>query len=140
MAISLSGLNLDFMKKPAQVQRGRFKYDKDLDVVMTSAQFGHRHRKPSKRSDIASPYFAPDVDAVYGGAWRSIVDGSEISSRSNWREHNKRNGVVDVGDRFWSSDGDDEARTREIMGYDPSLIGKQDDGDGVSFTWGPRKD
>ena len=137
MTVSLSGLDLSFLKKPAAVKRGRYKYDKDLDAVMTSAQFGHRHRKPSKRSDkVALPMFVPDVDAIYGGEWKSIVDGSTISSRSNWREHNKRNGVVDVGDKFWAADGDDAKYTREKMGYDPSLINKKDDGDGVSFSWG----
>jgi len=137
MSVSLSGLDLSFLKRAGKIDRGRFKYDKDLDVVMTSAQFGHRHRKPSKRSTaVALPYFAPDVDAIYGGAWKSIVDGSEISSRSNWREHNKRNQVVDVGDKFWAADGDDAKRTREHMGFDPSLIGKKDDGDGISFSWG----
>ena len=30
-------------------------------------------------------------------AFRSPVDGSVISSRSNLREHNRRNGVADVG-------------------------------------------
>jgi hypothetical protein len=140
MTVSLSGLDLSFLKRPGKVDRGRFKYDKDLDTVMTSAQYGHRHRKPSKRATaVACPTFVPDVDAIYGGEWKSIVDGSTISSRSNWREHNKRNGVVDVGDKFWSADGDDAARTRGIMGYDPSLINKKDDGDGISFSWNPAR-
>ena len=35
----------------------------------------------------------PDI----AGAFVSPVDGSVISSRSNLREHNRRNGVADVG-------------------------------------------
>lgn len=135
MSVSLSGLDLSFLRKNDRngVQRGRYRYDEDEGVI-PAWQHALKHQAPDRRStDVASPMFVPDVDAVYGGAWKSIVDGSEISSRSNWREHNKRNGVVDVGDKFWSADGDDAARTREKMGYDPSLIGHPD------FTWGKQK-
>jgi len=141
MPVSMSGLDLGFLKKqdPAKVERGRFRFDAE-DGVIPAAMHARKHRKPSKRSTaVALPHFMPDVDAVYGGAWHSVVDGSEISSRSNWREHNKRNGVVDVGDKFWSADGDDVRRTEEKMGYDPSLINKKDTGDGISFEWKTRK-
>jgi hypothetical protein len=121
MPVSMSGLDLSWMKDPAN--------------RLPPRPPKSRVRIASKRSTkVAAPYFAPDVDAIYGGSWKSVIDGSEISSRSNWREHNKRNGVVDVGDKFWSPDGDDAKRTREKMGYDPSLIGHPD------FTWGKRKD
>lgn len=136
MSVSLSGLDLSFLRKndPASVQRGRFRYDAEEGVI-PAWQHARKHSGPDKRSrKVALPHFMPDVDAVYGGAWKSIVDGSEISSRSNWREHNRRNGVVDVGDKFWSADGDDIKRTHEKMGYDPSLIGHPD------FTWGKQKD
>jgi hypothetical protein len=94
-----------------------------------------RARPPSpRRSDLPTPYFVPDVDSAYGGSWKSIVDGTEISSRPNWREHNKRNGVLDVGDKFWNSDGDTADNlikiTEEKMGYDPSLIGNSE-----NFSW-----
>lgn len=141
MPVSLSGLDLSFLRKndPAAVQRGRYRYDAEEGVI-PAWQHHAKHRQPDKRSrKVASPHFMPDVDAAYGGAWKSIVDGSEISSRSNWKEHNKRNGVVDVGDKFWAADGDDAKFTREKMGYDPSLIGKKDDGDGVSFSWNPAR-
>jgi hypothetical protein len=117
MSVSLSGLDLSWMKDPKNRLPDEMK-----------ARPKPRPRGP--RSDLATPYFMPDVDAIYGGSWKSIVDGKEISSRSTWREHNKRNGVVDVGDRFWSPDGDDIKRTEELMGYDPSLIGSPD------FYWG----
>jgi hypothetical protein len=135
MAISLSGLNLDFLRKedPNRIQPGRYRYDIEEGVIPAN-RAAHKKRSISKRGTVATPYFAPDVDAIYGGSWRSIVDGTEISSRSNWREHNRRNQVVDVGDKFWSPDGDDAKTTREKMGYDPSLIGDP------SFSWGKRKD
>ena len=140
MGVSLSGLDLSFMKKddPAKVERGRFRWSSKAGRFVTVDEWHRLHPKENKCGSVPHPYFIPDVDAVYGGAWQSIVDGSEISSRSNWREHNKRNGVVDVGDKFWSADGDDIKRTEEKMGYDPSLIGKKDDGDGISFEWKAR--
>lgn len=125
MTVSLAGLDMSWLKDPKNRLPDEMKRRRRIQP-----------RGP--RSDMATPYFVPDVDATYGGSWKSIIDGSEISSRSNWREHNKRNGVVDVGDKFWAADGDDAKYTREKMGYDPSLIGKKDDGDGISFNWGRR--
>jgi len=133
MTISLSGLDLSFMKKPdAQaVDRGRFRWSDKAKKLVSIREWHRLHSEPSKLScKVGRPYFVPDVDAAYGGAWQSIIDGSEISSRSNWREHNRRNDVVDVGDKHWSADGDDIKRTEEIMGYDKSLIGHPD------FVWG----
>ncbi len=136
MAVSLSKLDLSFLNKadPNAIQRGRYRYDAE-DGVIPAWQHHAKHYREPARGDVALPYFVPDVDAVYGGEWKSIIDDSTISSRSNWREHNKRNGVVDVGDKFWSADGDDAKYNAEKMGYDPSLIGKKDDGDGISFNW-----
>lgn len=128
MSISLSKLDLGFLK--SKPQRGRFVIDENGDCVPKGAR-----PRPvnAKRSDIACPYFMPDVDTAYGGAWKSIIDGSEISSRSNWREHDKRNEVVNIGNDFWASDGDDVRYTEEKMGYDPSLIGAKSTD--VEFNW-----
>jgi hypothetical protein len=133
MTISLSGLDLSFMKKPdpQAVDRGRFRWSDKAGRLVSVREWHRLHGEPSKLSKkVGIPFFMPDIDAHYGGAWESIIDGSEISSRSNWREHNKRNDVVDVGDKFFSPDGDDVKRTEEIMGYDKSLIGHPD------FVWG----
>lgn len=129
MAVSLAGLDLSFMRKaePSACRPGRYRL---RNGELLPAHVAARLDRPaSKRGSVALPYFMPDVDATYGGAWKSIVDGSEISSRSNWREHDKRNGVVNVGNDFWASDGDDVRYTEEKMGYDPSLIGHED------FSW-----
>ncbi len=125
MPVSMSGLDLPWLKKDRPCQPGRYISDEARERRIAAA----KHAR-AIRSDVASPYFAPDVDAVYGGSWASIIDGSEISSRSNWREHNKRHGVVDVGDRYWADDGDDVKRTAEKMDYAPELIGSPD------FHWG----
>jgi len=131
MTISLSGLNLSFLKKSATVEKGRFRWSDKAGKLVSVREWHRLHSEPSKRScKVGRPLYVPDVDAAYGGAWKSIIDGSEISSRSNWREHNKRNDVVDIGDKFFSPDGDDVKRTEEIMGYDKSLIGHPD------FVWG----
>lgn len=132
MPVSLSGLDLSFLRKadPKACQPGRYALHNNQ---VLPAQLARRLRRAeagdSKRSDLPTPYFMPDVDAAYGGAWKSIVDGSEISSRSNWKEHDKRNGVVNIGTDFWAKDGDDIRYTEEKMGYDPSLIGSPD------FAW-----
>ncbi len=124
MPVSLSSLEMPWLDKNRKCQPGRY-----ITPEARQRRIHAEKRKRELRSEIATPFFMPDVDAAYGGAWGSIIDGTEISSRSNWREHNKRHGVVDVGERFWSEDGDDAKRTRDLMGYDESLIGKD-------FYWG----
>lgn len=42
---------------------------------------------------ITAPYFAPDISA-----FKSIVDGSVINSRSDRREHMKRHNLIELGD------------------------------------------
>lgn len=140
MPVSLSGLDLSFLRKtnPAASQPGRYRFDPGHGSggggVIPAAEHARKYRRPDRRSDLPTPYFMPDVDQAYGGAWKSVIDGSEISSRSNWREHNKRNGVVDVGDKFWGNGAADERDeiqiTEDKMGYDPSLIGKS-----AEFGW-----
>jgi hypothetical protein len=130
MPVSLSKLDLPWLAKDRPVQPGRY-----ISEEARAKRQAEAEHAAAIRSDVACPTFMPDVDQAYGGAWKSIVDGKEISSRSNWREHNKRNSVVDVGDNFWCQgmEGGDTAantikRTREKMGYDPQLIGKD-------FSW-----
>lgn len=134
MTVSLSGLNMPWLDKNRSCQPGRYRTDKATGESVTIQEWIRRNPDNRKRGAVALPMYMPDLDAIYGGPWKSIVDGSELSSRSNRKEHNKRNEVVDVGDKFWSSDGDDIKRTEEIMGYDKSLIGDP------SFTWGKRED
>jgi hypothetical protein len=130
MSVSLSGLDLSFLNKSRPCKPGRYRIDPETGEAIPAHIHARKYaRKPNRSNAVPLPMFVPDVDVAYGGSWKSIIDGTEISSRSNWREHNKRNGVVDIGDKYWSKDGDDIKTTEEIMGYDPSLIGHQD------FTW-----
>lgn len=46
----------------------------------------------------SGPTLMPDLDVAYGGAWKSPIDDTWISSRSQLREHNKRHGVIQSGD------------------------------------------
>lgn len=132
MAISLSKLDLSFLgkKDPSAIERGRFRYDAEEGVIPAWRHQAKHWREP-KRGDVELPYYVCDVDAAYGGAWKSIIDGSEISSRSNWKEHNRRNQVEQVGPGYWGENADRDIVkiTEERMGYDPSERSNPD------FSW-----
>lgn len=115
--ISMSGLDLSWMRDPANRLPPQPKM--------------RRKRPPNRRGTVASPMVLPDVDSAYGGSWKSIVDGSEISSRSNWREHNKRNGVTQVDPDYWGKTDDHYVtQIRERMELDAPV----QSGD-VDFSW-----
>jgi hypothetical protein len=113
--ISLSGLNLDFMKSNPlpKVRRKKPKI------------------KPCKRSDIfgIGAYIMPDLDVAYsanGGGFRSPIDGSFITSRKQLRDHNRAHGVIQSGDVK-----PEQAREHNLrkMQHDPSA--KSD----PNFAW-----
>jgi hypothetical protein len=133
--VSLSKLDLSFLKKndPNGVQAGRFVWDAGVKEFVPASQVYRKRARAAakKRSNLSSPYFMPDVDAAYGGAWKSIIDGSEISSRTNWREHNKRNGVMQVDPDFWGKTEDSYvSEVKQRMEYRAPA----QDGEGV-FSW-----
>lgn len=113
MTISLSGLDLSFLNKndDDNLKTGRYYYDKERGL-----------RPVSERpvSENNSAYVMPDLNKVYGEeGFVSVIDGTTITSRSQLREHNKRNGVVQCGDVR----GDDIRRiNKEFMRYDPKKI------------------
>ena len=106
--ISLSKLDLSFLKKPegGKPKSGHWRWSSKAQKFVTMREWHKLHPPSKKRGTVALPYFMPDVDAAYGGAWKSIIDGSEISSRPNWREHNKRNGVAQVDPDYWGKTDD----------------------------------
>jgi hypothetical protein len=106
--VSLSKLDLSFLKKadPAKVTTGSWRWSSKAQKFVTPQEWHKLHPPSKKRSKLAVPYFMPDVDAAYGGSWKSIIDDTEISSRSNWREHNKRNGVLQVDRDHWGKTED----------------------------------
>lgn len=82
MIISLSGLDMSWLKDPA----------KRLPEEMKSA-----HIRAERRG--RSHQVMPDLNGAYAkGGFESPIDGTWISSRSQLREHNKRHGVIQSGD------------------------------------------
>lgn len=134
MTVSLSGLDLSFLRKndPSACQPGRYRIDPESGEAIPAHEHARRFRqRPDRRGTVASPYFMPDVDAAYGGAWKSIIDGTEISSRTNWREHNKRNGVLQVDPDYWGKTEDHHVtQIRDRMQF-----GKQSDDPLVTSAW-----
>jgi len=55
----------------------------------------------SSNKEQSGPYFVPDIVP-----FRSILDGTEISSRPQLEEHNRRHKVIDVGDLRTADDFD----------------------------------
>ncbi len=94
MAISMSGLDLSFLKNPKnRLPKERKKRAK---------------AQPNKRSNLfKSAFVLPDLDVAYKGGFESPIDGTFITSRSQLREHNIRHDVV--------QNGDHHGRTKDIM-------------------------
>jgi hypothetical protein len=133
MAISLSNLDLSWLKEPAMVERGRYRVDASTGELVTSREWHKRNPNVHgrKRGTVACPSYMPDVDVAYGGAWKSIIDDTPISSRTNWREHNKRNDVVCVDKDYWGhTETDHVAEIEARMEFDPSLVGSSE-----AFSW-----
>lgn len=66
----------------------RFIWDKEVQDFV-EVQPGYKPRRPQQ----SGPYFVPDIVP-----FTSILDGTEISSRPQLEEHNRRHRVIDVGD------------------------------------------
>ena len=136
MPVSLSGLDLSFLRKNDRdsCQPGRYRLDDASGELVTAAEWHRRNPNVHARNRseaVASPFFMPDVDVIYGGSWKSIIDGTEISSRTNWREHDKRNDVLQVDPDYWGKTEDYHiTEIEERMGYDPSLVGQSE-----TFNW-----
>jgi hypothetical protein len=65
----------------------------------------------AKYANVASsPYVMPDIVS-----FRSPCDYSEVGSRSQLREHNKRNNVVQLGDLKTAKDFDNKAIQTERL-------------------------
>lgn len=87
MSISLTGLDLAFLRDPKNRLPKQKRKPKRLDFS-------------KKRSTIfgGAGYFLPDLDVAYNGGFESPIDGTFISSRSQLKEHNIRNDVIQAGD------------------------------------------
>lgn len=97
MAVSLSGLDLSFLKKNDSngCRPGRYRMDKATGESVPIAEW-HRRNPPSrKRSNLASPYFMPDI-APFVNIARS--DNEVISSRPQKQEMMKKHDLIECGD------------------------------------------
>jgi hypothetical protein len=88
--ISLSGIDISFMKtRESQDHLRRLRN-------LHSAQKQHFQ---GQRSDIPSPRVMSDLSSVYPeGGFKSPVDGTFITSRSQLAAHNRRHGVRQCGE------------------------------------------
>jgi hypothetical protein len=95
--ISMSGLDLSFLKEPAKKKRGRPRkhpvkakssYQRQMDEIKARAA-----SRPSKRADFGAPVVMADITPFV-----SPIDGSEITSRSKLKAHEQRHGVKQAGD------------------------------------------
>lgn len=52
----------------------------------------------SRRNRREGPFVLPDIDRVYGGGFKSPIDGEFITSRSQLRRHERTHNVRQAGD------------------------------------------
>ena len=94
--VSMSGLDLSFMKEPEKKKRGRpvkAKPKPSLWQEQMEALRANTARRPSNRADVAASMLVQDIKPFV-----SPIDGSEITSRSKLRAHEQRHGVKQAGD------------------------------------------
>ncbi len=85
--VSFSGLDLSFLKDPKN----------RLPPQPAKRRAGRK--APSKRSSLACPSLVPDINSIYaGGGYKSPIDNTFISSRSQLVEHDRKHGVVQCGE------------------------------------------
>lgn len=99
MKVSLSGLDLSFLKDPA----------KRLPPRQRKERINHA----AKRSDtVAAPYFMADITPFIGVA---TTDREEISSRAQLREYENKHGIKQCGDyKPGEITGENNKRLEEI--------------------------
>jgi hypothetical protein len=112
------GLDLSFMRSPES--------RKALREMRNDRQ--QRQHFQGQRSDLPSPRVMGDLSAVYPeGGFRSPVDGSFITSRSQLAAHNKKHGVRQCGEcdpKAWT---DAITKEHERKRSEPTP--------GVNFEW-----
>jgi hypothetical protein len=84
--------------------------------------------------ESCSPYVMPDLNAA-SGTFISPVDGSIISSRSQLREHNKRNNVEQIGNDYKFEQRKNDMAARYGKNPDGSWKVAQEHMDAVKVSW-----
>lgn len=97
MAVSMTGLDMPWLKKNRAPVKGRFVYDERKGKVVTAERY-HREnwsKTAKKRSSLATPHFVSDIAPFVANATDKPV---EISSRSQLRAYERGNGIRQCGD------------------------------------------
>ena len=125
MPVSTHGLDLSFMKSPESQA-----FLKASKANIAKAKASRRGAAP-KRSDLPSPRVIGDLNAAYPeGGFRSPVDNSWISSRSQLRAHNRRHRVDQCGDVSLNDYTASVEKDRDVGEINPKE---------VSFSWIPNE-
>lgn len=97
----------------------RYRYDRDLDAVVAITDDAPRR--------AAGPTVLPDIDRVYGGGFKSPIDGEFITSRSQLRRHEIRHNVRQAGD----------FKPGELIAREKARVAASmpKPSDGVTFKW-----
>ena len=99
----------------------RYRYDHDLDAMVEV----YNHNGPHTSS---APTVLRDIDSAYKeGGFKSPIDGSFITSRSQLRAHNSKHGVRQAGD----------FKRGELIAAEKKRVAASmpNPRDGVSFKW-----
>ena len=119
MPISMSGLDLSFLKSKDSQEHLRRMRQRHLD---------QQQHFQGQRSDLPSPRVMGDLSSIYPeGGFKSSVDGTFITSRSQLAAHNKKHGVRQCGEvdpKAWT---DHITKEHERRKAEPTP--------GVSFEW-----
>lgn len=83
--VSMSGLDMSFLKEPPKKKRGRPRKHPINEKPVKSF--------PDCRADFGFPCLMTDIKPFV-----SPIDGAEISSRSALKAHERRHGVKQAGD------------------------------------------
>lgn len=96
----------------------RYRYDAGRDALVEIV---------TEPVQNAGPMVMPDIDVVYGGGFRSPIDGEFITSRSQLRRHEIRHGVRQAGD----------FKRGEIIAAEKKRVAASQPrpNDGVTFKW-----
>ena len=99
----------------------RYRYDKELDAVVEI----NDHNGPHTEQAF---HVLRDIDSAYKeGGFKSPIDGSFITSRSQLRAHNSKHGVRQAGD----------FKRGELIAAEKQRVAASmpNPRDGVSFKW-----
>ncbi|MXX90247.1 MAG: hypothetical protein F4Y68_13570 [Boseongicola sp. SB0665_bin_10] len=75
--------------------RKRYRYDRDFGCMVEVTPWTGHNDPPPRNDELAAPLL--QIDAYHRNPVQSPVDLTALESRQDVREHNRRNGVIDIG-------------------------------------------